>query len=325
MLQVPLSGYRWALFVVGVFATAAIAIAGLSTLIASQTSTPSTMRHPPAVTSRTSQTIAVEVDKPTAVQPSQAVKPGHDIHFGTDIDPKTVDHSQTVEPGHTVSVAIPDAALDKLGPSHEPSLKWLVEPAATILAAIGAAAATIITARIALSGVLKGAKDKWLDDRLDDVWQRFIWIVDSARGKLLDWNQRKTLLAGLSEKADQLEDPQLSSIIKHWFSEGAERIYNELVRSEGPSETLTSLGSPEDAIKAAKRVLRDKTLSPDIKARAQTLLDRSNKIQQGTDIGAALAAIYSEIDEDSRPENELAYYGSRRSGVLRKTPPAPTA
>lgn len=295
-------------------AAIAIVIATLLTLIVSQTSarhTPSS--QPPSLPT---QTISVEIDKHPAVHPSQTLqptKPGQTIQEASQALQSRkrglVSHptkpgqtiqaaSQASQSDHTVNITIPDAALDKLGPAHESGPKWLTGPLATILAAIGAALATIIAAYIALRGVLKEAKDKWMDDRLDDVWLRFIWIVDTDRGQLLDWEQRKGVLEALRDKANDLRDPQLRDIINEWLSDRAMAIYTKLLNGEDP-EMLTMIGSPGEAISAAKHALANKSLPKDIRDNAQKMLYLSKQLQQAQPVFEAEKCNPGEQGEDT--------------------------
>ena len=312
--QKPLSRYRWELFA-AFLATLIVAIAlPLAIRITSQTSASSTTENqsPPTETVTIAppspETVTVDVDKGTNAA-----------------------HTAKV-PIPTVSVAIPNAIFDKLGPPHDSSLKWLAGPLATILAAVGAAGATIYAAGRALRGVLKQveatlkqAEDKWMDDRLDDVWERFTWVVDGDRGKLLDWDQRKDILEALGAKASELNDPQLGGIIRQWLSDRVQAIYIALLRSEDPKAPHASLsellmiGSPADAIKAAKIVVADRTLSKDIRDKAQVILNHSDQLQNVTTTkgpppepppNGDEASTWGEVPELSRADHELAYYSA---------------
>lgn len=266
----PLSRHRWELSGV-VLAILVVAIA-LAILITSRNSQPSTTEnHKPP-----SQTVTI------AAPSSQT--------FTVDVDKGTKDAHTANIPIPTFSIAIPDAVFDKLGPPQDTALKWLVDPLATIFAAVGATVATILAARIALRGVLKQAEatlkeaeNKSISDRLDDVWERFIWVVDGDRGKLLGWDQRERILKDLGAKASNLNDAELEGIINQWISDRVRAIYQRLLDSEDPKAPYTSLsqvlmvGSPADAIAAAQLVLADESLTKDIRDKAQAIIDHSGR------------------------------------------------
>jgi hypothetical protein len=312
----PWSRYRWELS--GVALAILVVTIALAVLITSRNNQPSaTENHRPP-----SETVTI------APPPSQT--------FTVDVDKGTKDAHTVNVPIPTVSVAIPDAVFDKLGPPSDTTLKWLVDPLATVLAAVGAAGAAILAARFALRGVLKQAEatlkeaeDKSFSDRRDDVWERFTWVVDSDRGKLLDWKQRTSILEALRTKASNLDDSELSGIIDQWLSDRVRAIYLALLESEDPKAAHTSLSQllmidPADAIAVAQLAVADKSLSKDIRKQAQAILDRSDQLEnvlatngdpppEPPPIGARRAALAV-----SGADHELAYYSAPPRRLIKK-------
>ena len=107
------------------------------------------------------------------------------------------------------SVEIPGPVFDRLGPQHETGV---TAPGA----AAAAAGVSILVALIALSGVWRTVRGKWIDDQLADVWERFTWLVDKPRNEFFQTAERSTILLGLAEKADRLDDKDLRAVINHF-------------------------------------------------------------------------------------------------------------
>src|ERR1700682_258379 len=139
-----------------------------------------------------------------------------------------------------------------LGPAHETGLT-------TPKVALIAAGVTIVVAIITLSGVWKTVKDKWTNDRIGDVWNRFIWLVDPARVKVLGNQERKEILGYLKRKAGRLRDADLKKVVAHWHGAEVDGAYDKL------------RNATEKAVTVLATIRDDKSVPPEQRQRAGDL------------------------------------------------------
>ena len=130
-----------------------------------------------------------------------------------------------------VEVEIPNAlfdrlqpSLDKPEPSHDSARAALAAPSVAAVAA----GVSILVALIALSGVWKTVADKWHNDQLDALWDRFTWVVDTSRAKLLNHEDRREILRALENSAKKLEDEDLAAVICEWRKVSLDSKYDEV-------------------------------------------------------------------------------------------------
>lgn len=116
----------------------------------------------------------------------------------------------TSEPPHKlVTVDVPGAVFDRLGPQHDTGLT-----APQVAAA--AAGVSILVALLALFGVFRTVRGKWVDDQLADIWERFTWIVDEPRYQFFEPVDRGSILLALGERAEGFRDTNLQKVISHF-------------------------------------------------------------------------------------------------------------
>jgi hypothetical protein len=123
-----------------------------------------------------------------------------------------------------VEVEIPDAVFDRLGPVHDSGRAALAAPSVAAVAA----GVSIVVALIALSGVWKTVEDKWNNDQLSALWDRFTWVVDTSRAKLLNHEERRKILEALENRARTLEDRDLEAVIKQWRDVSLDSKYDDV-------------------------------------------------------------------------------------------------
>jgi len=184
-------------------------------------------------------------------------------------------------PGLPVDIKVPDAVFDKLGPPRDAT--GLTAPGVASIAA----GVSILVALITLTGVWKTVRDKWTDDRLKDVWERFTWVVDESRAKLLDVNQRGFILRALRERARKLEDKELRTVINQWLSDRVNKLIDEMKnKGSAPAGAAAFLNAsshdnylPVKTKKAATRALEDEKIDKVVKA-------------QGEDFGGRVGSVF---------------------------------
>jgi hypothetical protein len=225
-------------------------------------------------------------------------------------------------PPTTVTVAIPDPVFEKLGPPRD--TKWLTAPRATLIAA----GFTILGALIALFGVLRQVGSKAFDDRLDDLWQRFTWVVGLDWDEILDWNQRVEILKMLKTKAQGMGEGDLVAIIDNWAAERmkdalaaarSDKADRQQPRSSHPgfNEMLTNATPAEAAqiVIALANLLENKDVPPnDMKRKAASILQQGEqKLEQDFRKGAAPQGGRSSNPHIDRLRTNRLHVTSRRS------------
>jgi hypothetical protein len=121
----------------------------------------------------------------------------------------------------TYKVAIPDSVFDRLGPAPEKGLSGAQ-------VALIAAGVTIVVAIITLTGVWTTVKDKWTDDRISDIWDRFVWVVEPSHARFLTDVERRAILAPLQRKAKELKDTSLEELVRQWREESLDDEYKKI-------------------------------------------------------------------------------------------------
>lgn len=209
-----------------------------------------------------------------------------DTHTSKDGD--LVDKHSTNQ-GNVAEVQVPDAILDKLAPPcARPT-----EHNGTGLAAPGvasiAAGVSILVALISLSGIWTQVKRKWVDDQLNDVWERFTWVVDKSRARFLDENQRAIILTALREKASTLDDPELYTLINEWLTDSVNKIFSTLKDYDSSTQSAALL---------LTTVIDDKSLTSATRKKAQEALDelRTDKGKEAIRTGALKASAVGRND-----------------------------
>lgn len=185
-----------------------------------------------------------------------------------------------------VNVKIPDSAFEKL--THH---SFDLAPVGTAFITAGV---SILVALIALSGVMKQVQTTSSDKRLEELWQRFDWVVDRAEGKVLDVEQTARILHSIKKSATKLRDFELIAIIIEWFAALLEMAAQLKRAAETPGQQhggqqpsgpdtsfnrILMTASPDDAARgvtmAARIVANDDSLRGSIKANALYILDEN--------------------------------------------------
>jgi hypothetical protein len=213
----------------------------------------------------------IESSSPASVAPTtkQPVGPGlNNAPHPTDSQ-TTVKVTIPEDPDHplapqyrTYDVQIPDTVIDRLTPAREAAPAPEAAPAreaglTSPKVALIAAGVTIVVALITLSGVWKTVKDKWTTDRIGDVWDRFIWLVDPARAKFLSNDQRREILAYLERNAGRLRDIDLKKVVDHWRSRLVDSAYDDLRNATEKAIPLLAIIRDDKSVPAAQRQRAD--------------------------------------------------------------------
>ncbi|AQT81165.1 hypothetical protein B1R94_20765 [Mycolicibacterium litorale] len=125
---------------------------------------------------------------------------------------------------------------------------------------------TIIVAIITLTGVWRTVRDKWKNDRINDVWNRFVWLADPERVDFLKGKPREEIFSYLERNAGKLRDGDLKRVVHHWTSEQADSAYKKLKNAAAKAihvlATIRNDGSvPDNILQEVRDTQRDLTNS----------------------------------------------------------------
>lgn len=204
---------------------------------ARSTTTPSKDPPPPVTPSK---------DPPPPIAPREGGKP-------------SAPASGEPPPHKLVTVEVPGAVFDRLGPQPDTG------PTAPQVAA-AAVGVSIIVALLALFGVLRTVRGKWVDDQLADIWERFQWIIDQPRYEFFNPLDRGTILAGLAKRAELFKDGDLRRVIDHFQLEVLDRLAKQ--RGDDPQAIPA-----EQMDEYLKLLLSSRAVPPVIAHRAAHLQD----------------------------------------------------
>ncbi len=151
----------------------------------------------------------------TSKDPPPPAAPSKDQHSGQPTEPTpaagqpAAPATSEPPPHKLVTVDVPGAVFDRLGPQHDTG------PTAPQVAA-AAAGVSILVALLALFGVFRTVRGKWVDDQLADIWERFTWIIDKPRYEFFVPADRGNILLSLAERAERFNDSNLQHVISRF-------------------------------------------------------------------------------------------------------------